>query len=60
MDDLEGAIQIVKKGFGLNNDGAKILVAEIEHLTEELEYSQKLFEQLTGGQEANKRPGREM
>jgi len=60
IDRVKTVIRAVKNGVDVSNYSAKVLTAEIERLTEELEYSQKLFEQLTGGQDINERPGREM
>jgi len=54
MDRLKIIMQIVKYGFRISNNDAKILISEIQRLKEDLENNQKLLEFLSGGQDDDK------
>jgi len=47
---------MVKCGFRISNNDAKILILEIKRLKEDLEDNQKLLEWLTAGQDDDKMP----
>ena len=49
-------MRIVKYGFSIGNNDAKILITEIKRLKEDIESNQKLLEFLSGGQDDDKMP----